>query len=387
MSATIGLIDGTIGRDRPLTNFSRPWVFATILAVLLASPAPVYSQTPSADINAALAARQRAGDDAAERAADAALISAVVGAIAANPGAARAIVAAAVAAAPDRREAIVSRASAAYPGFAGQFATPPQPAPRVEPAAVAERRDPSLLDPGYLVSIPLNAARILASPWRFDKSDWINTAVVLGVGGGLIALDKPIRNFIQGDLRGGATDDAADFLREFGDTYLLAMGLGAAYVGAELIGDEPLQETALLAEESLLLASVLGLGIKWVSQRDRPDSGKSSTSWSPFSFDDSNTSFPSGHAINAFSVASVIASQYEDYPWAAPIAYTLATGTALSRLNQDKHWASDAFVGAAVGYFVGKMVVRYNPFNPAQGVTLRPWGGADARGLSLAIEY
>lgn len=357
-----------------MTIFTRPWVFATILAVLLASATPIHSQTPSADI-------------------DAALISAVVASIANHPGAARAIVAAAVAAAPDMREAIIAQASAAYPGFAGQFMAPlpavPVAAPVTAPAITAEteRRDPSLLDPGYLKSIPLNAARILVSPWRFDKADWINTAVVLGVGGGLIALDKPIRDFIQGDLRSGATDDAADFLRGFGDTHLLALGLGAAYVGGELIGDEPLQETALLAEESLLLASALGLGIKWLSQRDRPDSGKSSTSWSPFSFDDSNTSFPSGHAINAFSVASVIASQYEDYAWAAPIAYTLATGTALSRLNRDKHWASDAFVGAAVGYFVGKMVVRYNPFNPARGVTLGPWGGADARGLSLAIEY
>ena len=71
----------------------------------------------------------------------------------------------------------------------------------------------------------------------------------------------------------------------------------------------------------------------------------------------------------------------------APLVYGVASLTAFSRLNRNKHWASDVFVGAAIGYFIGKMVVRYNPFNPAPGVTVRPWAGADARGLSLALDY
>ena len=134
-------------------------------------------------------------------------------------------------------------------------------------------------------------------------------------------------------------------------------------------------------------SSVLGLGIKWFTQRDRPGSGKGPTSWDPFSFDETNTSFVSGHAINAFTVASVIASQYGDSALIGPAAYGVATATAFSRLNENRHWASDVFVGAAIGYFVGKMVVRHNPFDPARGMVIQPWGDADSRGLSLAVDF
>ncbi len=357
-------------------------VFAVTLVLLLAEGAPAHSQAlppeAAAAIEAALregeraranaavtsavmhdADGQRALDNAGRRATEAALSGAVVTSIAAHPGSARAIVAAAVAAAPAHRDAILARASAAFPGFFAQYAgvsgvpqlvgpvpiTAP-PVPQAVPAAPqptmvdagavddhggeAAHRDPFVFDLGYIESYPLNAARLFASPWRFDRSDWINTAIVVGVGGGLMALDSSIRDFIQEDVRGGTTNDFSDFFREFGDTHILAMGLGATYVGAELIGDRQLQETALLAEESLLLASVLGLGIKWFSQRDRPISGKSPTSWDPFSFDETNTSFPSGHAINAFTVASVISSEYGDNYLIGPAAYGVATAAAFS---------------------------------------------------------
>ena len=414
-------------------------VFAVTFVLLLAVGTPAGSQALPPEAAAAIEAALREGeraranaavmsavmhdadgrralDNAARRATEAALSGAVVTSIAAYPGAARAIVAAAVAAAPDHRDAILARASAAFPGFfaahagtagvsqlAGPAPAAVPPAPRAIPAAsqptmvdtaapdgdgeAAGRRDPFVFDLGYIESYPLNAARLFASPWRFDRSDWINTAVVLGIGGGLMALDTSIRDFIQGDVRGGATNDFSDLFREFGDTQILAIGLGATYVGAEIIGDGQLQETALLAEESLLLASVLGLGIKWATQRDRPGSGKGAASWDPFSFDETNTSFVSGHAINAFTVASVIASQYGDSALIGPAAYGVATATAFSRLNENRHWASDVFVGAAIGYFVGKMVVRHNPFDPARGVAIQPWGDADSRGLSLAVDF
>lgn len=418
-------------------------VFALTFVLLLAVGAPVWSQALPPDAAAAIEAALREGerttvntavtsavvhdadsrralDDAGRRATEAALTGAVVASIAAHPSAARAIVAAAVAAAPAHRDAIVARASTAFPGFfAPRFAVAPvpviyqpmvpvlvavAPAPPVMPPAPqptlaadtvamegrveeAGHRDPFIFDLGYIESYPLNAARLLASPWRFDQSDWINTAVVLGIGGGLMALDASIRDFIQGDVRGGTSNDAADLVRDFGDTKTLFMGLGATYVGAELIGDEQLQETALLATESLVLAAALGVGIKWFTQRDRPATGKSPTSWDPFSFDETNTSFVSGHAINAFTVASVISSEYGDRYFIGPAAYGIATLTSFSRLNDNRHWASDVFVGAAVGYFVGKMVVRYNPFDPARSVVIEPWGDADSRGLSLALDF
>ncbi len=398
--------------------------------ILAAMSGPVWPQAIPADAAAAIAAALRddqqaqvnvaitssvfhdtanplAIDNARGRATTAALSSAVVASIAAHPAYAKAIVDTAVNAAPAYRDVIIERASMAFPGFAHlfggavpiatpQYATPAymvlQPLPPVQPIASAMpettgARDPFILDMSYLERYPANAARILTAPYWFDRQDWINTAVVAGVGGGLMLLDSSIRDFMQDDLRSGTTDDLADVVYHFGSFYTLAAGLGVTYVGGELIGDRRLQETGLLGGQSLLFAGVLSIGAKWVFQRDRPNSGKGAGSWSPFSFDDDNTAFPSGHALHAFAVASVVASEYEDYELVGPIAYGLATATVLSRLNDNKHWASDVFVGSALGYFIGKMVVRYNPFDLPPGVAVGPWHEDDGQGLSLGFDF
>ncbi len=398
--------------------------------MLVALSEPVWSQAIPADAAAAIAAalqgdqqaqanaavtssvfhgtaNPQAIDNARGRATSAALSSAVVASIAAHPAYVQAIVHTAVAAAPAYRNVIIERASKAFPGvahmfggaapaLATQYVTPTvigsQPSPPVQPIATAMSeptgaRDPFILDMSYLESYPVNAAGVLAAPYWFDRQDWINTAVVAGVGGGLMLLDNEIRDFMQGDVRSGATDDIADVVYHFGSFYTLAAGLGVTYASGELIGDRRLQEVGLLGGQSLLLAGVLGTGVKWLTQRDRPNSGKGAGSWSPFSFDEDNTSFPSGHALHAFAVASVVASEYYDYELVGPIAYGLATATSLSRLNNNKHWASDVFIGGALGYFIGKMVVSYNPFDVPPGVAVGPWQQDDGQGLSLGFDF
>jgi membrane-associated phospholipid phosphatase len=291
----------------------------------------------------------------------------------------------------------------AFPGFAPLFGGAPQfftpmvvvsqvsqpyaPMAAVTVSETAGPRDPFIFDPGYLESYPANAARVVAAPLLFGRQGWIDTAVVVGVGGGLMLLDSSIRDFVQGDLRGGVTDDLADAVYHFGSFYSLAAGLGATYMGGELVGDRRLQETGLLGGQALLLAGVLGVGVKWVTQRDRPNRGKGANSWSPFSFEHDNTSFPAGHAINAFAVASVVASEYGDTELVGPIAYGLATATSLSRINKDRHRASDVFIGGALGYFIGKMVVNHTPFDLPPGVAVGPWRQDDGQDLSLGFDF
>jgi membrane-associated phospholipid phosphatase len=74
-----------------------------------------------------------------------------------------------------------------------------------------------------------------------------------------------------------------------------------------------------------------------------------------FNFKTPRTSFPSGHTVSAFSVASVYAYSYDSLAVKAT-AYGLASLVALQRVYADKHWASDVFFGAALGTAVGKMV-------------------------------
>jgi membrane-associated phospholipid phosphatase len=61
-------------------------------------------------------------------------------------------------------------------------------------------------------------------------------------------------------------------------------------------------------------------------------------------------SFPSGHAATAFFGATLLAKEYgENYPWIAVGGYAIAGTTAVLRMANNQHWASDVFMGAGIG--------------------------------------
>lgn len=61
-------------------------------------------------------------------------------------------------------------------------------------------------------------------------------------------------------------------------------------------------------------------------------------------------SFPSGHAATAFFGATILAKEYgENYPWIAVGGYAIAGTTAVLRMANNQHWASDVLMGAGIG--------------------------------------
>ena len=116
----------------------------------------------------------------------------------------------------------------------------------------------------------------------------------------------------------------------------------------------------LNAADSFILSTV----IKGVTRRTRPSAvppnGNFSDTWfktgagSSFSGD---ASFPSGHSIAAFSVATVFARRYSNHRWVPWLAHGLAGPGSLSRITGQAHFASDVFVGAALGYSISRFAV------------------------------
>jgi membrane-associated phospholipid phosphatase len=72
--------------------------------------------------------------------------------------------------------------------------------------------------------------------------------------------------------------------------------------------------TALLAGEAYADGAIVDLALKGITQRKRP-SGISSGSSFNDTFFRGGTSFPSGHATAAFSVATIIAHRYRHHRW------------------------------------------------------------------------
>ena len=67
--------------------------------------------------------------------------------------------------------------------------------------------------------------------------------------------------------------------------------------------------------------------------------------------------FPSGHAIAAFSVATVFAERYRNHRWMPFAAYGLAGLVGFSRISLQSHFPSDVFAGAVLGYAITHYVV------------------------------
>jgi membrane-associated phospholipid phosphatase len=128
--------------------------------------------------------------------------------------------------------------------------------------------------------------------------------------------------------------------------------------------DSYAQHTVLLAGEAVLDSEILTSVMKDVDRRFRPASvppnGDFSHSWfneTRGSYIGGIGSFPSGHTIAAFSIATVFANRYPNHRWHAWLAYGLASMVGFSRLSLQSHFSSDVFAGAALGYAIAHYVV------------------------------
>jgi membrane-associated phospholipid phosphatase len=103
-----------------------------------------------------------------------------------------------------------------------------------------------------------------------------------------------------------------------------------------------------------LLSGGITQGIKFAVDRRRPDNGR--------------YSFPSGHASASFATATIIE---REFGWKAGLAaYGTAAYVAVSRLSENRHFASDVVFGAAVGIASahavtlthGRVITQVSPF-------------------------
>jgi membrane-associated phospholipid phosphatase len=191
---------------------------------------------------------------------------------------------------------------------------------------------------------------------KWDGGDWLKfggaAAAVVATG---FLLDDTLRDATQRS-RTAARDDAASAIACFGSGCSFAVLGGFAVVG--LVSKN---RGAMNVAVDGLLASAIASGVvaplsKFVVGRARPGAEEGASHFAPFSGD---ASFPSGHATQAFAVASVIAA-HDGRLWVRVVSYGLAGSVGLARVYQDSHWTSDVVAGAILGTVVGNAVVRVN---------------------------
>ena len=132
---------------------------------------------------------------------------------------------------------------------------------------------------------------------------------------------------------------------------------------------------------SLIASGLIAQPLKYAFGRSRPNQELGAKHFDPFSGDES---FPSGHTTQAFAVATVVAEHYDSL-WITVTSYTLASMVGFARINNDAHWASDVLAGAAIGTFVGDLVVKINDNH--RGVVVAPLIGDHMAGIELSLPF
>lgn len=256
----------------------------------------------------------------------------------------------------------------------------------IETEDISIGKDLNITHKEYWQGFITDTKDIVTSPSHWEKSDWLMTSLVLGSTLGLFVLDKDIRDFVQ-DNQSDTGDEIAKFMKVFGDGRYTLPPLGMLYIYGHYQDNKRALRTTLLGLESFIISGAFTQVIKFTGHRHRPGSEDSSRRWDGPGLSLSNLSFPSGHSQTAFSIATVIASEYSEYECIPPLAYGIATLSALSRVYDDAHWASDVFLGSALGYFTAKAIIRLHDNKREKNLVLLPIIDNSQSGLIVTVRF
>lgn len=215
-------------------------------------------------------------------------------------------------------------------------------------------------DGHYLRGYWQDAKTIATRPFLWQGRQFVQAGTVLGAATvSYFFFDKRIQQTAQ-TRRNDFTNAVSTFAGPFGGSRTFWVVPGALFLHGQVFSNAKTTRVGLLALESQLLSGVVVQALKVGLGRKRPYESDSPHDWVGPSLRDFH-SFPSGHSQAAFALATVVAMEFRDARAVPPIAYGLASLTALSRINGNDHWLSDIIVGSALGHFIAKTVVRRHP--------------------------
>jgi membrane-associated phospholipid phosphatase len=190
---------------------------------------------------------------------------------------------------------------------------------------------------------------------------WVPTLAIAGTTSALLAADPYEGKYFHNTSSFGSFNDVFTSNAMSVGTILAP----AALYGAGLMrGDAKMQRTALFAGEAVADTEILATALKAITRRARPNSIPPNGNYRGTFFETkgspTSSSFPSGHTIAAFAVATVVAHRYANHRWVPYAAYGAAALVGFSRLSLSEHFTADVFAGAALGYTVTRFaVLRY----------------------------
>lgn len=224
------------------------------------------------------------------------------------------------------------------------------------------------------------------SPIHGSVDDWMKFGIVMGGSAAFLPIDDDLDQWIV-DHEGTALLEATKPFRKGPIKHLgsgsIATRWSAITWGAGVltsaVGQEPwgrtLRDAGMGCVASVQTSALFRHFLYEYVSRERPliAEGDQYTFDVPGGEHDYH-SFFGGHGANAMACATLIAERFDIGGWGEVAMYTVATGVGLGRVAERKHWVSDAVLGAAFGYAIGKTVAA------------RSRGRARASGIPGAVD-
>jgi membrane-associated phospholipid phosphatase len=194
-----------------------------------------------------------------------------------------------------------------------------------------------------IIRIGQDQKLLFKGPFEGHNLKW--DALILVGTGAFLAADRHIENNIP--------HSHFTVYQAISDTAL--GGLAASLAGVYLYGAKTehrhARETGVLELETLVNTFLIYTPMQLIAGRQRPDEGNNHGDF--FKHHALNTSFPGGHAMFTWAMASVLADEYPK-PWARALSYGAAFTVTFTRFMARDHWSSDMFLGTGLGLAIAE---------------------------------
>jgi len=223
---------------------------------------------------------------------------------------------------------------------------------------------------------------IAKSPFSFSSDDWCKTGATIGGTALLFTVDKSVRTFSQSN-QSNINNKIFNLDAYYGSAYT-AIFTSAIYGYGLFAKNKSIRKLGLNASEAFIYSVAITGILKTIIGRRRPYAGENHLFFKPLQItNDKYHSLPSGHTTAVFAVSTVMANYLDNTIWKV-FWYGTAGLVGASRVYHNKHWISDVFLGAAIGYFVGSFTVNFDKEGSKYfGMNITPYFTFNKIGISL----
>jgi len=187
--------------------------------------------------------------------------------------------------------------------------------------------------------------KLYAAPFKVSNLKW--DALFLAGTAALLATDKRTQEALPGGNVGFYGNISNVSLGSISGALVALWAYGIKTDNARA------KEAGQLELETLANTFLIYAPMQLIAGRQRPGEGTGNGDF--LKHHAFNTSFPGGHAMFTWAMASVVAREYPR-PWVKILAYGAAGAVSTGRLLGRDHFTSDILVGSALGYVIGRYI-------------------------------